>query len=105
MKTKYRKNKFAAIRNLKCSLFWFFDLFLLILNVYFAIQISSMGVQMYMHEEKIRDLDKSVNLLSNELVSLNSLVNLEKSSSDLGFVQPEKFIYIQSGSSTFAKAQ
>jgi capsule polysaccharide export protein KpsE/RkpR len=109
MKFGLIKNRnYKTIKNFsvfrKRNLVWFIVFILLSLNVFFAIQTSSMGVSISLYEDEINKLENAKEELSIKLIDSTSLTKLSQVSEELGFMRIENMLYLQQGDS-FAKVQ
>lgn len=91
MKKKEKKLKKLKIRT---PVVWFFIGVFVIFNIFFTIQISTSGAELSdFQREKDRLLQENQDL-ERQIIRLSSLRNLEKDAESLGFIKPQKVIYI-----------
>lgn len=64
-------------------------------SVVLAIEASGYGAEINSLEKKGEALANRTRELSEELVVRSSLAKLEKQASELGFVKPKDFVYLQ----------
>jgi hypothetical protein len=96
-KIKLSVNNYNA-RRLKASKKFFITLFgvlLIILNIFFTLQMSSLGVKVAILEKTYTSLEKENNLLSTKLVESSSLIRLQEKSTQLGFAKAQESLYIK----------
>lgn len=97
MKTYIRRNKTGKIvtkvvnRNF---ILWVVVSFFVALQVFSAIQTSSLGALLASIEEEENNLLERNNSLKSEIVSSTSLTKIDKISKDLNFVKPQTSLYI-----------
>lgn len=70
-------------------------IFLLILNVFFTLQMASLGVQVASLENSLEKLAKTNSDLQESLVKSSSLTLLDSTSDQLGFVKVDDSLYIK----------
>lgn len=62
--------------------------------VLFTIQTATSGARLSLLEKEETEISEKNQILERELIYLNSLSNLEEGAESLGFVEPQKIMYI-----------
>ena len=98
MKVKNKKSinlRFEKSNYLK-PLFWVAFLGIVSLLVFLTIELSTVGAELTNLQEQESRLEGENRFLSEEIARSNSLNSFEETAENLGFVKPEKVIYITS---------
>jgi len=89
-----RKEKGTKNIKIKSPIIWVVVGIFIVFNIFFTIQISTSGAELSdLQDEKERLIEEN-QALEREIVKNSSLRNLEKDADTLGFIKPQKVIYI-----------
>ena len=72
-------------------------------QVFLSIQVASRGSRMFILEKKGDEFSDKNKKLTSEIVSSSSLSQIEELSSGLGFIKPNKIVYLNGVGGTVAK--
>lgn len=79
----------------KRSLITLFGATLIVLNVFFTLQMASLGVRVADLERVLTNLEKENADLETKLVDSSSLLHLQEKSTQLGYSKPEESLFIK----------
>lgn len=86
----------------KSSAGWIVFGFLVALQIFFAIQISTFGAELSVLEDKSTTTMKHNQELRTAVITKQSLMSAEDKSNALGFVKPQKVVFVKQGETVTA---
>lgn len=78
-----------------CLLFVFPILLLASINLYLEINLTEISRHNYSNNKSIEKVEKEIDSMKLELISLNNLMNIQADAGNLGFIFNEKINYIK----------
>lgn len=98
-----RKNIKSKKVSLFKPIFWAIIVVLFAGSIFMAVDLATSGAEISDLESQTEALNRKNRDLSAEIIRNSSVSTLDGSSQDLGFVKPEKTVYLTPDSAAFAK--